>query len=273
MKIVFWNINKNENLAVIQKLVEKTTPDLLFLAECPKDFALKIKRKIIPEIRPPYIPPNSKPKIRGFSISSNCQTNCIEVSNNRLIFYSIREGEMLLLLGTVHLIDKRNHNDFSQYRQACAIVSDVKKIESAWQKKTSDTILIGDFNMNPFDPGMVVGDAFNSVCSEQIAQKRPRKVNKEKYTYFYNPSWKIYAGVGNCVHGSYYYHSCKSGEFHWNNFDQVLLRPSILNKYHHTFEVLHDVLGFDLRDGNKTKGNKISDHYPIMLTIEEKKHV
>lgn len=124
--------------------------------------------------------------------------------------------------------------------------------------------------MNPFDPGMVVSDGFNSVCSETIAKKISRIVGGEECPYFYNPSWKNYSGIGNKIYGSYYYHSCSGGhEFHWNNLDQVLLRPSIIEKYDHVFKILHDVVGYDLTK----KNNGISDHYPIFLELQEKSNV
>jgi len=158
-----------------------------------------------------------------------------------------------------------------QQEDAQFYMQKVKKIEENWKDKTQNTILIGDFNMNPFDPGMVCTRSFNSVCSLDIAKKmRCRKIKDsgEIFTYFYNPSWKIYADAGNHdVHGTYYYDRCKSGQFHWNNLDQALLRPSILESYNHRFEVLYDTLNFDLRKEN----NGVSDHYPIMLEILEKR--
>ncbi|MCL2623723.1 MAG: hypothetical protein FWD31_08670 [Planctomycetaceae bacterium] len=266
MKIVFWKINQNEDAHIIEELVEKSAPDLLFLAECTNLMVTKIDA-LFPEIRPPVIPPNSKPKVRGFNISNDYQASCMNNDLDRLQFYNIENNGQEFLVGAVHLIDPRNYDVYDQCREARDVMVQIKRLEEATQGITQDTILIGDFNMNPFHPGMVVADGFNSVCSLDIAKKRSRKVSNKDYAYFYNPSWKIYAGIGNHIHGTYYYHHCGGGhEFHWNNLDQVLLRPSILEKYDHRFEILHDTLGFDLRKSN----NNVSDHYPILLEIKDK---
>lgn len=274
MKIVFWNIRKNEDVQIIHQLVKKSAADLLFLAECPETLVAGIDYL---EIMPPDIEsipkPKTKPKVRGFRTSNTYQVECVEYEHPRLWFYTIgktfeKNGELMFLLGTVHLVAKRYYKPTAQQSRAQRLMQRVKKIEETWKDITQNTIMIGDFNMNPFDPGMVIAEAFNSVCSQEIARKQSRMIDSEDYTFFYNPSWKIYAGVGNHVHGTYYYHTCKTDDFHWNNFDQVLLRPSILEKYDHRFEVLHETLNFDLRKSNNN--NKVPDHYPIMLEIKER---
>jgi exonuclease III len=266
MRIVFWNINRKSDVEIIHQLVEKSTPDLLFLAECPDEMVSKIDSSF-PEIKPPVTPPKSDPKVRGFNISNIYQIDCVNNDFDRYWFYVVEKDDKIFLLGTVHLIDQRNHDKHAQCRVARDAMEQIQRHETAMRSKTQNTILIGDFNMNPFDPGMVVADGFNSVCSLEIAKKRSRKVSNKDYTYFYNPSWKIYAGIGNHIHGTYYYRRCDGGHtFHWNNLDQVLLRPSILEKYDHCFEVLHNTLDFDLRKSN----NSVSDHYPILLEIKDK---
>jgi hypothetical protein len=168
------------------------------------------------------------------------------------------------LLGTVHLLSKMNTTPQTQSLEAGEYVRKVRMIEKELQQK--NTILIGDFNMNPFEPGMVSASVFNSVCSLDIALKQSRKFQYVDYDYFYNPAWKNYAGVGNEVYGTYYHHSYGMDEFHWNNYDQALIRPAILQQYRPEFSVLHDKVWFDLRN----KNNNISDHYPILLELKEK---
>jgi exonuclease III len=168
------------------------------------------------------------------------------------------------LLGTVHLLPKNHASSDTQSLEAKDYVREVRLVEKDEQQK--NTILIGDFNMNPFDPGMISASTFNSVCSPAIALKRCRTFQWESYDYFFNPTWKNYAGVGKDIYGTYYHHSCGADEFHWNNFDQALVSPSILQQYNPEFSILHDVLRFDLRKEN----NGISDHYPILLELKEK---
>ena len=260
MKIVFWNIKQNEKMAYVVDLIDRVKPDLLFLAECSPEIAKESQSRynvIASKI-------SGNPKVHGFVLSENVRCSLLHEYKNRLFLYRLTWQNKEFLLGTVHLLPKNRTSALTQSHETAKYVREVRMIEKDEEQK--DTILIGDFNMNPFDPGMVSASVFNSVCSSEIALKQSRRFQGEDYDYFFNPAWKNYAGVGNEIYGTYFYHACGMDEYHWNNFDQALVRPSILRQYSPKFSILHDVLGFDLRK----KNNGVSDHYPILLEIKEK---
>lgn len=273
MKIIFWNIhcNKDQNpvakLDAVAGLVDNRETDLLFLAECSEEMLAEIK-KTYEEV---IVPASSK--IKCFKIGQAISCRCIkEIGPTRFVFFHVESGAIKCTLVVLHLPSKFHADVHRQHGISGKCILEINAYEQT--VANTDTVLIGDFNMNPFDPGMVVFDGFNSVCSQDIAKKGKRIVDGENYNYFYNPSWKFFSGMDNetfkkTFYGTYYYHGCSGGhEFHWNNFDQVLLRPSMIRQYDHVFEILHDVAGFDL-----TKKNDISDHYPIFLELREKTHV
>ena len=260
MKIAFWNIKQNENLDHVVKLVDSVGPDVLFLAESSPEMVELLQDRY--KTLGPGI--SSEPKIYGFAVSEQLKCSFDRKYQNRLFLYRLTWRKEDFSLGVVHLPSKNHTTNLAQSHDAAKYAQEIRVYEK--ERKHKNTILIGDFNMNPFDPGMVLASVFNSVCSPAIALKQKRKVKDEYHDYFFNPSWKNYAGVGNEVYGTYYYHSCGEDEFLWNNLDQALVRPSILQKYDPHFFVLHDVLGFDLR----TKNNGVSDHYPILLELKEK---
>jgi len=263
MKIVFWNTNRNKDHTPVVKLVDNTGVDLLFLAECSEDAFWELK-KSYEEV----IAPASKSKIKCFKINQAISCYCVREISPSLILYQAEYHTIQCTLGVLHLRSKLYADPHFQNGLAYDCIAGIKNYED--ENDNMDTVLIGDFNMNPFDPGMVVSRGFNSVCSQKIAQKNDRTVADKVCHYFYNPSWKSFSGMGDEIYGSYYYHSCSGGhDFHWNNFDQVLLRPSVIQKYDHVFRILHDVAGFDLTK----KNNGISDHYPIFLELQEKTNV
>ena len=257
MKIIFCNINKrNKDVAHVVKLVNSVKPDLLFLAECSPEIVSATQTQY--EMISPAIFDN--PKVHGFIVSGKVECSLKREYNERLSFYRLAWQGKEFLLGTVHLLSKNCTSALAQSLVAEEYVRMVRIQEEI--EKHKNTILIGDFNMNPFDSGMVSASVFNAVCSQEIALKQSRKFQRKDYDYFFNPAWKNYAGVGNAVYGTYYHHSCGMDGVHWNNFDQVLIRPSILQQYKPKFSVLHE-LGFDLRN----KNNGVSDHYPILLEL------
>ena len=89
------------------------------------------------------------------------------------------------------------------------------------------TVVMGDFNMNPFDPGMVCSSAFHGVMSRMVTQVGSRVVRGQSYKYFYNPMWSLYGDLPTAPPGSFFYSASDHKEYFWHMFDQVLVRPSI----------------------------------------------
>ncbi len=54
-----------------------------------------------------------------------------------------------------------------------------------------NTVIFGDFNMNPFDKGMISAAALNSLPSLRIAKNESRIIQGPKHSFFYNPSWNL----------------------------------------------------------------------------------
>ena len=123
-----------------------------------------------------------------------------------------------------------------------------------------NTIILGDFNMNPFDHGMIAGNAFNAVMSESIARKGYRTIQGKKHEYFYNPSWKLY-GSDSKKPGTYFLSHPNHTSFHWNIYDQVLIRPSLLEHYEISYSAIQDDKFFN------NMGTGYSDHSPIKFEL------
>lgn len=260
MKIVFWNIKQNKNRQLIIDLVARIEPDIFFLAECPESLVetfgcrfQALKARV-----------NDTPKVRGFVASNAMKCRLIQEISDRFFVYHVLWEDKEVFLGVVHLLSKLYADTGAQKSEVQKYMWEIRSLEK--ERNSKNTILIGDFNMNPFDPGMVYPHAFNSVCSKMIAAKKSRTYERVVYDYFYNPSWTNYAGLGNEIYGTYYHRCCRPGGFHWNNFDQALLRPDVLENFDCRFSVLHNLFDYDLHKQNKD----FSDHYPILLELKEK---
>jgi hypothetical protein len=138
---------------------------------------------------------------------------------------------------------------------------------------SSLTLLIGDFNMNPFDFGMVQTTGLHSVMSKEIALKKSRVVDGKEYPFFYNPMWSFYGDHGKGkVNGTIYNTLSKPINYFWNIFDQILIRPDFINF------VDEDKIEIITELDNHTKllkksqiiDDSISDHLPISITIKNK---
>jgi hypothetical protein len=57
-------------------------------------------------------------------------------------------------------------------------------------------VLVGDFNMNPFQEGVVAANGLNAVMARRVAaRRRTRVVQEREYPFFYNPMWGHFGDV------------------------------------------------------------------------------
>ncbi len=182
--------------------------------------------------------------------------------------YSIKEvylkNSMPLMLVMVHLPSKLHLSDDDQAVRATLIREEIEEIEKECGHE--NTIIIGDFNMNPFDKGMVSAMAFNSIPCLRAHQKNGRNIQGKEFQFFYNPSWNL-LGDANESAGTYFHKSPGTLSHYWNTLDQVLVRPSLARKYPYCkLRVLTTTKKMSLVDNNSIPN--ISDHLPIIFTLE-----
>lgn len=79
------------------------------------------------------------------------------------------------------------------------------------------TVVCGDFNMNPFDEGLIKAKGFHAIMNKKIALKGKRKINDKDYSFFYNPMWGF---LGNgVVSGTMYYNSSDHINYFWHMYN------------------------------------------------------
>jgi len=54
------------------------------------------------------------------------------------------------------------------------------------------TVVMGDFNMDPFEPGVVGSEGLHGTMDRSIASRGTRVVAEESRTFFYNPMWSFF---------------------------------------------------------------------------------
>jgi hypothetical protein len=129
------------------------------------------------------------------------------------------------------------------------------------------TLVIGDFNMNPFEVGLVGSDCFHAVMDQNIAKKRSRTVQGQNRAYFYNPMWGFMGDSSPGPSGTYYYSNSEYVNYFWNTFDQVLLRPNLLDAFSkENLAVISKIGDRDLIVNQKILSMS-SDHLPIMISL------
>jgi hypothetical protein len=186
---------------------------------------------------------------------------------------TIREISFLsgtgVLLAVVHLPSKLRWRDASQ-TSWCKQVGD--KIRAAEESiGHSRTVLVGDLNMNPFEAGLIDANGLHATMARDVAREESRIVRGESFRYFYNPMWPLFgdAGVGR-PSGTYYHRRGEPVEFFWNMFDQVLVRPALLDVFRNEeLTIVTDDGSTRLLSGRgRPRKDAVSDHLPVAFTLD-----
>jgi hypothetical protein len=140
----------------------------------------------------------------------------------------------------------------------------------------SRTIVIGDFNMNPFEAGLVSSEGFHATMARSIAGRKSRTVLGEVRHFFYNPMWSLLGDCSPGPPGTYFYPSSPPLAFLWNTYDQVLLRPDLANFFEPgDVRVIDSAGSQSLLTSAGIPNRAVSDHLPLFVTgrLEELDYV
>jgi endonuclease/exonuclease/phosphatase family metal-dependent hydrolase len=172
-----------------------------------------------------------------------------------------------ILLAVTHFPSKRYWDDISQTAQCVELANSIKLQEE--EVGHSRTVLVGDFNMNPFEDGMVIAGGLHAVMSREVATRGARTVSAKSYQFFYNPMWNLLGDVTPGPPGTYYYDNAVQKAFFWNMFDQVLVRPDLLTSFDNDdLKILTSVGETSLLSPNGRPNTRIaSDHLPILFKL------
>lgn len=263
MNLLFWNINRKPLSAEIKSLCDCYDVDVLILAENTMQDAelLPILNENNDRI---FIAPHDQPKKISFYTRIHAFEQ-IQDDNWGSIRKLVHPIGIEILLVAVHIQSKLHADEKEQAFISTRIANDIDKRER--EQGHTRTIVIGDFNMNPFETGLVSADGFHGVMDKQIALKQNRTVSGEKRKFFYNPMWSRLGDDSEGCAGTYYYDKSKMINYFWNAFDQVLIRPSLLTYFNQkNLKVIDKIGGIDLIDNGKIS-NQFSDHLPLMVKL------
>jgi exonuclease III len=187
-----------------------------------------------------------------------------ERATSRLIKFSTMD----ILLVVFHGVSKTNFDEDSQSWEMANLARFISSAEKRAGHKR--TILAGDLNMQPFENGVVSAGGLHAVMSRDIASKNSRTVQNREYTYFYNPMWGLYSNGDNCPPATFYYPSSNNKAYYWHMFDQVLIRPELLDYFKDDELRILDNDGVSSLLSRNRVPNKsdFSDHLPLIFKID-----
>ena len=269
MTFLFWNIKKNPLQKIIGDLAEIHEVDVFILAEC------EIARSdLLTEL-------NSRPGLQyssPFSISKRIAmyTRFPEdwltpkldedgLSIRHLVNPVMKTSVLIVaahLPSKLYLSENDQTSVASRWRQ---------RIEEAEKEVGHNrTVVVGDLNMSPFDPGVASSEGFHGIMDKRIAERGGRMVLGQARNFFYNPMWSLLGDESAGPPGSYYYDaSSRPVNFYWHIFDQVLLRPELVPLFpSKELKLLTDAASLSLMNNRGIPdSSNISDHFPLLFRL------
>ena len=263
MKYLFWNTCKKVDRFLIADLLSLYDIDILSLAEFNDDPEETLAFLTSQNLKYYHVPQINCNRIHLFSkIPSSSFEHLTETS-----YYTIKKieepsiGPILLCL--VHFPSKLFASESDQMDESRLFKTEVEKTETDFN--ISNTIIAGDFNMNPFERGMVAASGIHSIPCRLTAQRGSRVVKGRSFSMFYNPMWNL-LGDNDNKPGSFYFGGASHLNYFWHLLDQVIIRPSLIPYFRTDCLAIIDSVGaYRLVDDYHRP--KISDHLPIYFVI------
>lgn len=183
MKLIYWNTHGFKEFEVYKELLIDYSPDIFFTSETNEDLFLDL---------------SSTFESVGYVHIENpgCERIKIFIRNNLTCdlgiqskFYSTIIVNDITII-SVHFPSQMNHhmdalrNNLRRFRN---IIDE--EIGSSTEKSI---LVIGDVNVNPYEPAMINFDGFMATNSIS-ARKSIKSIDDERREPYYNATWRLYS--------------------------------------------------------------------------------
>nr|WP_300776923.1 endonuclease/exonuclease/phosphatase [uncultured Acetatifactor sp.] len=262
MKFLFWNTYKNESInSVLSELIMENNISIAVLAEYSANMKelidILISNGIIMK---QYYSGCDRIKLLGSlnSVEPRLDTDhaSIQIINGKDILccvhlncqlYSGHQGRREILIEQ--------------------IVHDIQTVEQ--EIDTENSIVVGDFNISPYDPSCIDARYFHGIPVYSEAKRKSRDVERKEYYMFYNPMWNL-LGDFKPPYGTYYSNEGGTQNTFWYIFDQVIFKPALRKRFvDESLKIITHTKTKYLLDKNGHPDKNISDHLPIVFEFEE----
>jgi len=264
---LFWNINRKPLEGLLLLLLEEHLPDLVILAECEIPTAILRARLGQQQVRYRILEDDPSPRLVFLSRLPKRAIRLVSDEGGIAVRRILPPVGDELLLVAVHLGSKLHLESNEQGLLATRMPQIIDEAEK--KLKHSRTIVLGDFNMDPFEMGLTSSETLHAIMDRRIAVGRARTVQGRSRQFFYNPMWNFLGDASTGPPGTYFYSGSAPVTHFWHTFDQVLIRPELLANFRdENVSVLTSAGSASLLDvkGRPDKTNA-SDHLPLLFKI------
>jgi hypothetical protein len=266
-RFLFWNLEGKALQHLVAQLAEEHSVDLIVLAECETPAMTMLARLNAARVQYELCPGLCQSITFFVGFQARFLTPVLEsgrISIRRLRLPARKE----ILVAAAHLPSRLHFSGESMIFECTNLAKMISDQEVVWGHHR--TVVLGDLNVNPFETGMVGTGGLHAVMSREVASRGSRTVQAREYDFFYNPMWAQFGDRPSGAPGTYYYDKAEHVTYFWNMFDQVLVRPDLLEGLGaESVRILTSVRGLSLLGpSGRPDGAVASDHLPVLVDLD-----
>ncbi len=263
ISLLTWNTKKRDLGRQLNTITQKYSPDLVVLTEGQDMGGFPSRNTRYTEVTAFYEPDS---RIRLFTRTDrSILVKPLTGGQSRVRAFEVltQQGIPILLFG-VHLWDGWNNSLQKRAFKAQEVARIIQECEL--EQKNPNSLVIGDFNLSPYDYGLCMEGFLNArACRKEAlrAEKIWSKAQDLCTRPFYNPSWALLGDIDRGPPGTFY---SSSLDQKWNLLDQVLLRTGLMNSLR-DIHIVQRVPNLNLCTREGLPNKDISDHLPLFLKL------
>lgn len=259
MRYLFWNTGKNKEInTVLSEIIIEYDISFVILAEYEANI-----QELLTQLSLYGIHMQKYSTLGCKRITILGSVDCVKIGpqSERYSIQVVNDDEIVCC---VHLPSKLHDGTVDRRIAVHSLIDDVVELEKSLN--TEKTLIVGDFNENPYEDDFVDVEGFFGVPAYSEAKRRKKVIQGKEFRMFYNPMWNLFGDFEEPC-GTYYY-NCNGTC--WNMFDQVIIRPALRNRFiDKNLQIITNTMSRTLLKRNGRSDDKYSDHLPITFELED----
>ena len=273
-RFLFWNYRYGgqDREQILARLVRDEAVDILILAESSANPVELVERLSSGgrTYRPMPIPHDLIQIYAGYDTETF--TDWVRDEPRLCLRRFQAPGRPEVILGAVHLVSGVRLDRSERKAEAAPLARAIRQAQR--EQGHARAIIVGDFNLNPFDDGMIFADGFGAMTTKSLVKKYARSHN-DRFARFYNPLWsRLGREASDGPPGTYYWGDHRNSNIYWNFIDQVLVGHDLLDQFPDSrFRILTSIRGEDgplplVRETDRHWKVEVSDHLPLIFDLD-----
>ena len=265
MTFLFWNMKGRPLQERVGRIVRGNDVDMVMLAECDVEVGA-ISEALAPDDYRYHESEGDKVKLFSRLPGDAVREVALNLYGDTSIRRITLGSSKGFLLALVHYPSRLHWTPEDQNIEARNLYDDIARAEDEYGARR--TILVGDLNMNPFDVGLIAAGTLHAVMTKEDARREERTVRGREYRLFYNPMWGCFGDRTSGPPGTFYRGAAVPINYFWNIYDQVLLRPSLMDGLQDLRILDHDGHDTLVTDAGRPRKDAVSDHLPLLFRLD-----